>query len=364
MSVFLLHFRTAWNDHFPATTTTNLNRQNYTSRPSPSGSNVYVSNCFFNSISSTSNGGALSLTSVTYFLVESTSFFSCRTSSNYGGAICFSNRNSGQSVLYEVCGYDCSSNPYAHFALIDVNNAASSKNYFNYSSISHCVNENSGSEQTLRLQFGKICCPSVNISQNKYQRFSGILCDPFSDSNSVTCSLSYSSFTDNIATHSICICLWTNGAKYEIKSCNILRNTQGSSSNGIIYTTGNLIIEDSCILENTATYVFYQGFSSYTITLSNCTVDSTSKYGNLVTQNTAIKSFILALNHMSAVFCHAEYDSVGIPTPIIQRVYYSCGNSFYQYKLRYLVSLVSVFLFNFIHLYNSSDPFYLHTFFQ
>jgi thioredoxin 1 len=343
MSVFLLNFRTAWNDHFPATTTTNLSQQTYTSRPSPSGSNAYVSNCLFKSISSTSgDGGALSLTSVTYFLVESTSFFSCRTSGTYGGAIYFYNRNNGQSVLYEVCGYDCYSNPYALFARIDVNNAASSKNYFNYSSISCCVNENSNSELVLRLIYGKIYCPSINISMNKcVVHHSSICCDPFSDSNSVICSLSYSSFTDNTANQGVCICFWTTGAKSEIKNCNILRNTQVSSSHGTIYTNGYLTIDDSCILENKATYIFSQYSSSYTITLSNCTVDSTSNNGYLTTQNTAIKSFILALNHMSTLNCNSEYDSAGTLTPIMQipssskkqRVYYSFVKCFYQSPL-------------------------------
>ena len=178
--------------------------------------------------------------------------------------------------------------------------------------------------------------------------------------------MSHSSFTDNITNQYICIRLWTTGAKSEIKCCNILRNTQGSSSYGIIRTVQNLMIKDSCILENKATYIFYHENSNYMITLSNCTVDSTSNYGNLVTQNTVTKSFILALNHMSAVLCHAEYDSVGTLTPIIQtpssskkqRVYCSCGNSFYHYQLRYLISLVSVFLFNFIYLYDFSDSFY------
>jgi hypothetical protein len=367
MSVFLLHFRTAWNDHFPATTTTYLNQQTYTSRPSPSGSNVYVSNCLFISISSTSgNGGALYLLSVAYFLVESTSFFSCKTSSGSGGAIFFQNTGSGQSVLYEVCCYDCSSNNRGLFARIDVNNAASSKNYFNYSSISCCVNENSNSQQILRLIYGKIYCPSVNISQNKCVYISNICCDPFSDSNSVICSLSYSSFTDNIANEYICIYLWTEGAKSEIKSCNILRNTQVSSSYGTFYTCENLMIKDSCILENKATYIFYQSSSSYTITLSNCTVDKTTYNQNLVTQSIATKSFILALNPMSTLNCNSEYDAVGTLTPIIQtpssskkqRVYYSCGNSFYKYQLRYLISLISIFLFNIIHLYDSNDPFY------
>jgi hypothetical protein len=365
--VFLLHFRTAWNDHFPATTTTNLSQQMYTSRQSPSGSNVYVSNCLFKSISSTSgNGGALSLTSMTYFLVESTSFFSCKTSGDWGGAVYFSNINSGQSVLYEVCGYDCCSNIHGQFASTEIKNVASSKNCVNYSSISRCVNENLNSKYILRLYNGKINCPSVNTSQNKCQQYSGISCYPFSDLNYVICSLSYSSFTDNIANQYVCFYLWTAGAKSEIKCCNILRNTQSSSSPGIIRTIQNLMIKDSCILENKATYIFYHENSNYMITRSNCTVDSTSKYGNLVTQNTVTKSFILALNHMSAVLCHAEYDPVGTLTPIIQisssskklRVYCSCGNTFYQYQLRYLISLVSVFLFNFIHLYDSSDLFY------
>jgi hypothetical protein len=361
MSVFLLHFRTAWNDHFPATTTTNLSQQTYTSRQSPSGSNVYVSNCLFKSISSTSgNGGALYLTSVTYFLVESTSFFSCKTSGGSGGAIYFS-YSSGQSVLYEVCGYDCNSSTHYQFAYIYVNNAASSKNYFNYSSITRCVNSNA--QQILRLFYGKIYCPSVNISQNKCGSYSSICCDPFKESNSVTCSITYSSFADNVANQYTCITLVTTGAEYEIKSCNILRNTQSSSSQGIIRSDGNLKIDNSCILENTATNIFFT-YSSYTITLSNCTVDSTSNNGYLTIRNTVTKRFILALNHMSTQNCHSEYDSVGTLTPIIQtpspskkqRVYYSYVKCFDQSPLREVFSLHNILIFNFIHPYSSFGP--------
>jgi hypothetical protein len=236
--VLHLYIRTAWNDYFSGTTPTNLPSQTYTSRPTPSGSNVYVLNCLFKSITSGSTGGALCCTSVTYLLVESTSFFSCKTSGGVGGAIYFSN-NGGQCVLYEVCGYDCStpSNNGFQFAYIGVNNAVSSKNYINYSSISRCVNEASGSWYILNLYNGNVCCPSVNISMNKcYGQL--IYCYPLSDSNSVTCSFSYSSFTDNIATSYTCIWLYKSGAKYEIKSCNILRNTQGTlNSEGTIYTS-------------------------------------------------------------------------------------------------------------------------------
>jgi hypothetical protein len=362
--VLHLYIITAWNDYFSGTTPTNLPSQTYTSRPTPSGPSVYVLNCLFRSITSGSTGGALYCTSVTYLLVESTSFFSCKTSSGSSGAIYFYN-GGGQCVLYEVCGYDCStpSNNGFQFVYIVVNNTVSSKNYFNYSSISRCVNGVSYSWYILGLGNGKICCPSVNISMNKcYGQL--IYCYPLSDSNSVTCSFSYSTFTNNIANWATCIWLWTSGAKFEIKSCNILRNTQGSlDSEGTIYTTGYLTIYDSCILENKANYIFRQYYSSYPTTLSNCTVDSTSNNGYLTIKNTVTKSFILALNHMSTLNCHSEYDSAGTLTPIIQTpysskkqiCYYSCEKYFLQLRLSDFVSLISVLIFSFIHPYASND---------
>jgi hypothetical protein len=149
-----------------------------------------------------------------------------------------------------------------------------------------------------------------------------------------------------------------DGAKYEIKSCNILRNTQGElGSEGTIYSSGNTMIEDFCILENKAINIFYQTSSSYTITLSRCTVDSTSNNRNLIIQNTVTKSFILALNHMSNQNCHSEYDSVGTLTPILQIPYSSkkqihlctCGKFIYLFPQGNFLSLIGLFIFNSIY---------------
>jgi hypothetical protein len=362
--MFLLHSKTAWNDYFPGINPTYLPLQTYTYRPTPSGSNVYVLNCLFSSITSTGNGVALYCTS-TYLLVESTAFFSCKTSGGRGGAIYFTNTNSGQCVLHEVCGYDCcTTDGYNnHFIYTSVKNDISSKNYINYSSISRCVNENSW--HTLYVNNGNIICPSVNFSNNKcYGQF--VVCFPLSYSNTVTCSLSYSSFADNIASRYICLILWTTGAEYEIKSCNILRSTQGTlNSYGTICAGGNLKIMDSCILENAADYIFYQESSSYRITLSNCTADKTTYNRNLVTQNTVTKSFILALNHLSTQNCHSEYDAAGYLTPIIQtpssskkQIYCYTGQK-YCLMLRNedILSLISILIFNFIHLDYSNISF-------
>jgi hypothetical protein len=360
MSALLVHFRAAWDDYFPLASLNYFYSQTYSSRQTFSSTAIYISNCLFKSITSTSShGGALYYcrSGTNYFLVESSSFFSCNTSSGYGGAIYVYNTDNCQSVLYEVCGYDCCSthsSPYYQFAWIRVNGGISNKNYVYYSSITRCVNANSNSRYTLSLYNANICCRSVNISLNKCQLYSGIYCYPCTDYNSYTCSFSYSTFADNVANGYTCILLSKEPAKYEIKSCNIIRNTQGSlNTEGTIYTSGNLMIEDSCILENKANYIFYQR-SSYIITLSNCTVDSTSNYGNLNTRNTVTKSFILALKHMSTQYCHAEYDSVGSLTPNLQpflkmQMHYTCDTFINNLPKGTFFSLFTLFILDSNH---------------
>jgi hypothetical protein len=353
-----MNTRTTWNDYF--TGSPNLIQKNeYETRQTPSYTNIHILNCLFRSITSTSDGGALYCsTSVTCLLVESSSFFSCKTSAQ-GGAIHFSNTGSGQFVLYEVCGNDCctTGSTSGQFSLVNAQSSASSKNYINYSSIVRCVNENSNAQYMLYQQKGKFCCPSVNVSMNKCFSRSGVYCAPTGDSSSVICSLSYSTFTDNNATGHTCFSIWTAGGKGEFKSCNILRNTQVSGSEGTIYTSGFLTVENSCFLENIATYLFYSTSSSYTITLSKCTIDTASCNQNLIIQNTVTKSFILTLNHMSTQNCHAEYDSNGCPVHNIQ-IYCTYPKLLHQPQLSDVISLTSILIFNFIHPYSSNNARY------
>jgi hypothetical protein len=359
----MIHSRTTWSDYFTGRTTLYQSIE-YRATQTLSDTSLYVSNCLFRSITASSGkSGALFCTSVTLLLIESTSFFSCKTSNYFAGAIYFSNTNNGQCVLNEICGYDCYSTytgndgSHGQFTYVD----ASKINFVNYSSVARCVNENSYSWHTLCHQFGKISCLSVNSSTNKCYGRTGIYCYPLIDSNSITCSLTHSSFVDNIATGHCCIMLWRDGAKHEIKSCNIIRNTQDTlGTEGTFLINGNLMIKDSCILENTATNIFFQGSSSYTITLSNCTVDSTSNNGYLTIKNTVTKSFIHALNHMSTQNCHSEYDSDGHLTPIIQtlknqKLYCTCEKLLNRCQPCNKFSLISILVFNFIHQCTSSD---------
>jgi hypothetical protein len=363
----IIHSRTAWSDYFPGTNpSTTLVTNEYTSTQTLSGTNVYVSNCLFNECSSSSNGGALYCSSVTCLLIESSSFFSCKTSNTNGGAFYFQNSNNGQCILNKVCGYDCcstytSSSSYDMFARMYLNSDQLGKNYVNYSSISRCVTDNSNSQYALLSRHGNICYKSLNLSMNKCGS-RVIYYYPSTDSNSVTGSLLYSTFADNIAIICCFICLGSGGIKYEIKSCNFLRNTQplSNTGEGTIATYRNTIIEDSCILENKAYYVLYISSSSYTVTLSNCTVDPTSSNGNLITHKTVTKSFILALNHISTQNCHSNYDSAGTLTPIIiqtpssskkQIQCFTIGNFLCRPQVSDVFSLIILFFFNFIHSY-------------
>jgi hypothetical protein len=351
----------AWNDYFSGTQALTLSSAQYDSRQTPSESNIYVLNCLFNNCNSASRGSALYITSTTYLLVELTSFFSCKTGGN-GGAIYFYNSGNGQCVLYGVCGYDCcttgtSSCLFVHIYLSD---SPSSKNYVNYSSIVRCVNENSHTHYMLYLYYGKILCPSVNSSTSKCNYFAGIYCAPTVDSSSVACSLSYSSFVNNNAFGYMCIGLDRPDALYEIKSCNILRNTQGSlGTDGLIHISGNVMVDDSCILENKATYIFYVTSSSYAVILSNCYADSTSCNQNLFILTTVTKGFIHGLQHISTQNCHSEYDSAGTLTVIpyvshANKLFcYTCNQ--HQVKISDFFSLIWVFIVTFIHPKPSED---------
>jgi hypothetical protein len=364
MLTLLMHSRTDWYDFFGGTPTYSYSSTYGTQLPL-SGSSAYVSNSLFRSISSSSDGGALySTNSVTYLFIESTSFFSCKTSGSNGGAIYFYD-SSGRCALHEVCGYDCNSTStgtsYGHFLYTQVYNSASSNNYISYSSIVGCVSTHTSSYYILRHYYGNLFCPSVNISMNECQ-YHSIYYYPLSDSNSITCSLSYSSITDNHANGHTCLYLWSSYANFRIKSCNILRNTQGSpSSTGTFYTCGSLVITDSCILGNNASNIVYTYYSNYPTTILNCTIDKTTNNGYLTIKNTVTKSFIHALNHISTQYCLSEYDSVGTLTPPSPNKQINCftyGNSFCHSKLRDFISLIFVLNFIFIHL--DTSTYYLY----
>jgi predicted outer membrane repeat protein len=350
-----LYSITAWSDYYTGVSSITFENQGTSQTRSFSESSVFVFSCLFNKCTSTSKGGAISCTTDTRLLVESSSFFSCKISSNQGGAIYFYNRNGGECVLHGLCGYDCNTTSTSvssngQFAYVLLSDGLSYKNYVNYSSISRSVSQETDIRDPLYLSCGKIRCQSINLSMNRCKYYPGIYCCPTIDSNPDTHSLSYSSITDTVNFGYICVGLSRGSSNFEIKYCNIIRNLQiNPNAYGIIYANLNLIIKDSCILDNTVTYYFYAE-PSYKITVSNSTVDSTNHYNSFVLTNTITKSFINALDHISTQNCNSEYDSIGILTAIAppkkKKVFCNTCNC---RAVSDFFSLTFVFLVTFIH---------------
>jgi hypothetical protein len=82
-------------------------------------------------------------------------------------------------------------------------------------------------------------------------------------------------------------------------------------------TCGNTDISDSCLLENTATYLFCISSSSYTVNLIHCTVDKCNYCGGSLKTSKATMSFILPLVHLSTENCFASFDAVGDLTAVL-----------------------------------------------
>jgi hypothetical protein len=297
----------------------------YTVSPqTPTSNNVFVHDCTFRSCTSSSHGGALychSSNNVIKLLVGRTSFTSCRTSKEYGGAIYFDSQTSGECILNKICGFDCLSTysgwSLGQFVYALTKNDATFKNHVNDSSFTRTSKVGTYSCYSLRLFYGNILCPSVNITKNECYHCSALVCRATGSSTLVTCCVLYSSIVNNTANGDwCCIAFGSNSVSSQLMgTCNVLNNKQTNSNYGIIWANANLFIKDSCILgSDKDKKVFYEDHASCKITISNCTIDddifSNGRYYGSVTVNKTIEnSFINALSHISTRNCDSYFDS-------------------------------------------------------
>jgi hypothetical protein len=316
-------------------------------------SNVYVHNCVFNGCTSSSNGGAiLCSSSVLRLLVEQSSFISCKASNRNGGAIYFYNTASGECVLSRVCGFDClttnSSGGTGQLGYSYVKNNINSRNHFNDSSITHSLNGDRKSYDAFRLCNGNILCPSVNVTSIICYQYITLDCHPTSLG---MCCLSYNSIVNNTASDFNIIWFSGSSSPFYIDTCNVLNNKQTSSSSGIIFAQGNLLIKDSCILGNSEEKTIFYAYTSSSITVSNCTFDNNRCVGNVTFINTIKSSFINPLSHIATERCDSYFDSYGTLTVKISvpsrspRCLMSC-NCNYSFIIfsYYMLSLICVIL--------------------
>ena len=196
-------------------------------------------------------------------LIEETTFTECHTTSYSGGAIYFN--VVGNCCLVKVCGYKCStlSDFYYQFDYIRVPDSDSNINTVNDSSIAYSYNSNIDAWYTMRHDYGRFISCAVNVSNNYCSRYSAIEC-----CRCYTSLISFSSFANNTChTYYTCLRFVDSNADNEIRTSNVIRNKQSSSSYGTIYSSSsNLFIKDSCIVSNEANRDFYAYSCTITIT--------------------------------------------------------------------------------------------------
>jgi hypothetical protein len=296
---------------------TNYIRNEYAgTQLTPSANNVYVYDCFFHDFSSSSNGGAINCGSSVYkLLIEQSSFFFCKTSGSYGGGVYFEYSGNYECVMSKICGFGCSCGSYGTCAFIRLYNSANYKNHFNDSTITHSLKDGKSQWDSIFLSSDTILFPSNNFTNNECNRNPAFCCVSQRSSTLELCIVSYCSIVNNTANGGYsCIRLYSSGSTHRIDTCNIINNKQTSSYEGTISAFSNVLIKDSCILgNNEGNSVFYTSSSSYTITVSNCTVDNNrySGSGSVIFTKTAESSFIHALSHIVTRSCDSNFDSYG-----------------------------------------------------
>jgi hypothetical protein len=293
--------------------TANYTGPEYTQRIATNENNVYVHYSLFNHCWSSSYGGALNCGSnVEKLLVEQASFISCGVSSDYGGAIYFDGTTSGESVLSKICVFNCSSSFRGHFAHIFAKNDVNYKNHVNDSTLTR-TEASLNSRAVLLIYNGNILFPSLNITNNECSLYPAYIISPTQGLTLIT----YSSIINNTAVvHYGCISHLDTGFSYCIDTCNIINNTQNSSSvyQMIIYSGQDLLIKNSCILgNNNGMHVFR--VDSGQITISNCSIDhdiiSNGRYQGDVTFAITIEStFTHALSHIATQGCDSYFETI------------------------------------------------------
>ena len=286
----------------------------------PSKNDVYIAYCFFHDCTSESFGGAVSAesTSVQRMLIEETSFITCKTTNEVGGAIFFYNEELGECVLFRTCSFNCSSIlsdiSEGQYSYIVTNNDESSKNEVNESTIAGTKAELYDQWSVLCLGYSNIICSSVNITNNECCYFTALLCHPTASDLVPACSIEYASIVNNTAKNYGCIVLDCEDSSQLIYACNINNNKQDTNNDATISVYTNLFINESCIIgNNKGNKVFYEDCSSCQIIITDCTLDGdiftdTRYFGSITVISSKKYSFTVELSRIFAGKCESHID--------------------------------------------------------
>lgn len=276
----------------------------------------------FESLFKDCSNGAITKTSTSDSLIESSIFVFC-TSKQNGGAINLKNKN---NIIAFVCGNSCNASVYANFGIFLYFETAQN-NVIMQLMTSICFCSNSNVHATCDMRNGMLCIKSANVTNNTAYSSCSFRCASspntgnatnaissacFIKEQTVDNEISYCTITNNEAIMQACIYLLYSLID-DLTQINTLRNSNIISNIvsrthvlGLISIQRNSRVEHCCLLYNIAMYQFSvasEYVNLYTLTITDCTIDAmnqTIAYECITENATCIESFVMRLGHAVA----------------------------------------------------------------
>jgi hypothetical protein len=295
----------SWSDFFQGSPSSNNN--GLTSRLSVTSGTVYVFNSFFKNVEYLQGaGGAISFVSSddsSILLVEETTFLSC-VSSDKGGGIYFYDR--GSAVINKICSINCSST--GSNGIFYYNCVSKTKYYKNDVNLTTISSINSTRGYPIYIYYGTIQISKTNESFISCSTTSAYRIQPSGSDGEITGMVTFSTFYNTTATSYRCLNFGSCSSRIQNKlvSCNVIKNSQTDTSEGVITFYESTEVEGTCILQNYGPIILYN--SGRTVSLSNCVTDFGSQtYGAFNIKNVPATTFINSLTHFASAECEAIY---------------------------------------------------------
>ena len=269
---------------------------------------IFVTNSLFNAFSSSTQGRCISVTNSNCdFLIEETSFIEI-TSSQNAIALYLSIKN---AIYNKICGFGCKTTAcsFGIFDYVNLNDSIENKNQILSSTIAYTTS--ACAYYIVYHRYGQIIAKETNFSHNECYHISAIICYPSYSQGRVSCLLSFSSFSNNIATKDYgCIYFGTTNSfiDNQIQACNIIKNKQVNYL-GLIYSGSRLIINYSCIVNNEASPLISLRSDSASVFL-NTFIDVQQLAATIITVNAQSKTFVNILKMFETRECAALFEPI------------------------------------------------------
>ena len=284
--------------------------------------NINMNNCLISIISSSENGGAISITSSYSLNINYTTFFLCISTSGNAGAIYFS---LGLNIsFYSICAFNCksASGYYYQFSALHTKN----NQKLDLISINNC--SNLLGSRTVGFFYGNQTISNINISFNNNIQRSGIY---YANPNSMFSN--YCTFYNNTVS-SFC-CIYLQGKTGTISKSNIILNNSPNTNYGVVYVEDGNYCLNECIFDKNENIIIF--VNSGILQLINCYyLTGSSSFSGLITDTLKFTKTNYQIHSIYFTF-YCSYNILG-NSPIHSKMIIKHPN----FQIIYIISIIYI----------------------